>query len=73
MIGHFAHSRQSAKFAEGIFCIVLGVLWGVVGLVLPMRYSTADMVFWLVIVFLALVGGVITLRKTCFINQINDK
>ena len=66
MIGYFTHSKRSAKFAEGIFCIALGSVWGAVGLLLPMRYSTGDTVFWLVVVLLAVGGGVGTLWQNVF-------
>ena len=66
IIGHFAHSKRSAKFTEGIFCIALGLIWGAVGLLLPIRYSTRDTVFWLAVILLAVGGGVSTLWRNVF-------
>lgn len=57
IIGHFSRSKRSARLADGILCVVLGLAWGAAGLLLPMRYSTGDTVIWLVILLLALGGG----------------
>jgi len=61
IIGHFSHSKRFARLADGILCVVVGLVWGAAGLLLPMRYSTGDTLLWLVILLLALGGGVITL------------
>ena len=69
IIGHFSHSKRSARLADGILCVVLGLAWGVAGLLLPMRYSTGDTVLWIVILLLALGGGVGTLWWHLFRNE----
>lgn len=66
VISLLAHNKRTARLADGILCVVLGLAWGAAGLLLPMRYSTGDTVIWLVILFLALGGGVIALWQNIF-------
>ena len=65
IVGRAAHSEKAARRGEGILLLVLALLWGAAGACFPLlRFSGQGHFWWLLLLLMALSGGVFSLRKS---------
>ena len=63
-IGFFVHSKKMADFTTGILLIVLGLLWCMIGFLIPIFTQQAMTILWVVLLVVALGGGTHTIWKS---------
>ena len=65
IVGGAARSEKAARRGEGILLLTLALFWGAAGACFPLlRFSGQGHFWWLLLLLMALSGGVFSLRKS---------